>query len=227
MKQEKILIWGGRSQARIVDVHLRRQGRRVGYIFDHTLDEPHFETDAEFLNKPDHLSRVLSRCTGFVVSIGGKLGAQRRMISEHLMREFNLEPIQVISDTAIIDPDARFGNGVQIMSGACIGIATTISDFTIVNTNATVDHECLIGPGVHVMGAAAVAGCVTVDADATIGTNATVLPRVRIRSGAQIGAASLIRHDVPENSVVVGVPAHPLRTETPIVDTSIVAKLKN
>ncbi|QFT91355.1 UDP-N-acetylbacillosamine N-acetyltransferase [Roseovarius sp. THAF9] len=226
MAKERILLWGGRSQARVVDAHLRLQGRRVGYIFDYSLDEPQFETSAEFLNTPEHLSRVLSRCTGFVVCIGGNLGAQRRMISKHLMREFDLEPVEVISDTAIIDPEATVGKGVQIMSGACIGVATTISDFAIVNTNATVDHECLVGPGVHVMGAAAVAGCVTIGADATIGTNATVLPKLTIQSGAQVGAASLIRRDVSENSVVVGVPARHLRTETRIVDTSVVAKLR-
>ena len=40
-----------------------------------------------------------------------------------------------------------------------------------------------------------------------IGANATVLPGVTVGNNSVIGAGSMVTHDVPENTVVAGVPA--------------------
>jgi maltose O-acetyltransferase len=49
---------------------------------------------------------------------------------------------------------------------------------------------------------------ITMRQGAYIGANATVLQGVEIGSEAVVGAGSLVRHDVPEKGIVVGVPAH-------------------
>ena len=71
------------------------------------------------------------------------------------------------------------------------------------------------------MGGAAVAGRVNVGDAATSGTNATILPDMSVGAGAPVGAGALIRKNVGENEVVVGVPARYLRTEPPVVDLSV------
>lgn len=217
----RILLWGGKSQARIVAAELARAGRPADVIFDHRLEAPDFPTRATFLNHPDALRRILPECAAFVVCIGGAHGAQRAALSTRLRDGWGLEPLSVISPLASVDPEAELGQGVQIMAGACIGLAARIGDFSLINTNATVDHECTLGRGVHVMGAAAIAGRVMIGDHATIGTNATVLPDVTIGKGAQIGAATLIRHDVPSDAVMVGVPAKHLRDAAPVTDISL------
>ena len=50
-------------------------------------------------------------------------------------------------------------------------------------------------------------GCIEVMDNVFIGSNTTILPNVRIGSNVIIGANSLITKDVPDNSVVAGVPA--------------------
>ena len=50
-------------------------------------------------------------------------------------------------------------------------------------------------------------GCIEVMNNVFIGANVTILPNVRIGSNVIIGAGSLVTKDVPDNSVVVGVPA--------------------
>jgi acetyltransferase-like isoleucine patch superfamily enzyme len=47
-----------------------------------------------------------------------------------------------------------------------------------------------------------------------IGARATILPGVTIGTGAVIAAGAVVRHDVPENTLVAGVPARPIREVT-------------
>lgn len=48
-----------------------------------------------------------------------------------------------------------------------------------------------------------------------IGSGATILPGVTIGSGCVIGAGSVVNRDVPDNSLVVGVPGKVVRTLDP------------
>lgn len=216
-----ILLWGARSQARIVAAELARAGSPPDFLFDATLDAPAFASPARFLNRAADLGRILPDCAAFVVCIGGAHGAQRAALSRRLRDGAGLRPLSVISPRAAIDPEAELGEGVQIMAGACVMIGARIGDFGLINTNATVDHECVLGAGVHVMGAAAIAGRVRIGDHATIGTNATILPDLSIGTGAQVGAGALVRRDVAADTVVVGVPARALRVERPAIDLSL------
>ena len=45
-----------------------------------------------------------------------------------------------------------------------------------------------------------------------IGTGAYILPGITIGDNCVIGAASVVTHDIPDNSVAVGVPARVIRT---------------
>jgi acetyltransferase-like isoleucine patch superfamily enzyme len=53
---------------------------------------------------------------------------------------------------------------------------------------------------------------VIIENNVWIGAKATVLQGVRIGAGAVIGAHALVRSDVRERTVVVGVPARELKT---------------
>ena len=53
----------------------------------------------------------------------------------------------------------------------------------------------------------------TVEDNVTIGSGAKLLGPITIGHGAKIGANSVVIHDVPPNSTVVGVPGHPVRVE--------------
>lgn len=217
----KILLWGAKAQARIIAAELSRQGMPPDFIFDSTLDCPEFLTQAEFCNSKNSLLKVLPECSRFVVCMGGAHGAQRAAVSDELMYKWGLEPLSVISPYAHVDQDAIIGKGVQIMAGVQIGLAAEIGDFSLINTNATVDHETQVGRGVHIMGSAAVAGRIKVYDYSTVGTNATIIPDLAIGRGAQIGAGALIRNDVEENAVMVGVPASILRYQAPSIDLRI------
>ena len=53
----------------------------------------------------------------------------------------------------------------------------------------------------------------TVQDNVTIGSGAKLLGPITIGHGAKIGANSVVIHDVPPNSTVVGNPGHPVRVD--------------
>ena len=56
---------------------------------------------------------------------------------------------------------------------------------------------------------------IVVEEDAWIGSSVTVLPGVTIGRGAIVGAGSVVTKDVAPYTIVVGVPAKPIRTIRP------------
>ena len=53
----------------------------------------------------------------------------------------------------------------------------------------------------------------TVEDNVTIGSGAKLLGPITVGHGAKVGANSVVIHDVPPNSTVVGNPGHPVRVE--------------
>jgi acetyltransferase-like isoleucine patch superfamily enzyme len=77
------------------------------------------------------------------------------------------------------------------------------------------------------MGAATVTGRVNIGNYATIGSNATILPDINIGVGAYIGAGAVVTKDVPEWTVVTGVPSKPLKRTELEIDEITLSMVRN
>jgi sugar O-acyltransferase (sialic acid O-acetyltransferase NeuD family) len=210
-KPPNVLLWGGKSKARIIEEMLRESNVGIAkLIFDNTLQAPPFTTTALFINDIDVLKRNITSISHFVVCIGAEHGYARLKTAKYL-EKLGLRPITLIHEKSFVEPTATVGYGCQIMPCAIIHKFASIGNYTIVNTNATIDHECVIGDGCHIMGNVAITGKVEIGDYATIGTNATILPFVKIGEGAFVGAGAVVTKDVEPYSVVAGIPAKPIR----------------
>lgn len=220
-------MWGGRSQARIVEniiIEKHHDTTEASVIFDAQLDELAFSTKTQFINKVDHLKELIGSLSHFVVCIGGEHGRARCETAETLMK-LGLEPFSAIDYNTHLDVTCEIGRGSQIMPGVTVYKFTKIGDYCIINTNASVDHECVVGDGVHIMGSAAVAGRVCIGKFATIGTNATVLPDISLGEGCFVGAGTVVTRDVKPYEVVTGIPARKLRDIAPKVNYGLLRDL--
>ncbi len=147
--------------------------------------------------------------TRFAVAVGAlsNNGVRQRLFE--LAREHGLEPFEVRHATACCSPMAALGQGCQLLPGAIVNAGATLGCNVIVNTGAIVEHDCRIGDHAHVATGARLAGGVVVGARAHIGIGASVRQGIRIGADAVVGAGAAVVKDVPDATVVVGVPAKP------------------
>jgi sugar O-acyltransferase (sialic acid O-acetyltransferase NeuD family) len=113
-----------------------------------------------------------------------------------------------------ISPFAHVGHyntiieeGCSIMAGAVITNDIKINKGCLINLNCTIGHDSILeqfielSPGVHVSG-----NC-KIGEFTNIGTNATILPKINIGKNVIIAAGAVVTSDVPDYTMVAGVPA--------------------
>ena len=104
-----------------------------------------------------------------------------------------------------IHPAARIGRGLFIDHGVGVVIGET----------AEVGDDVTIYQGVTLGGTGFASGKrhPTVQDNVTIGSGAKLLGPIEVGERSKIGANSVVIHDVPPNSTVVGNPGHPVRVD--------------
>lgn len=104
----------------------------------------------------------------------------------------------------------------DVLQFSLIGAKTKIGKGSMINARSNVHHEVTIGEFTEVSPAVTILGKVTIGSFCQIGTGAIILPKVKIGSNVIIGAGSVVNKDVPDNSVVVGVPGKKIKELKPI-----------
>jgi serine O-acetyltransferase len=104
-----------------------------------------------------------------------------------------------------IHPAARIGQGLFIDHGMGVVIGET----------AEIGDDVTLYQGVTLGGTGFACGKrhPTVQDNVTIGSGAKLLGPIVVGHGSKIGANSVVIHDVPPNSTVVGNPGHPVRID--------------
>jgi acetyltransferase-like isoleucine patch superfamily enzyme len=109
----------------------------------------------------------------------------------------------VVGDETWIGQQCFFHAGGGIRIGARVGIGPGVKILTSAHREA--------GRELPIFNAPVEFRAVVIEDDADIGVGAILLPGVTIGRGAQVGAGSVVTHDVPAYQVVAGNPARFLR----------------
>ncbi len=103
-------------------------------------------------------------------------------------------------------------DGCIVAPGVIVTTNIRIGMHTIINTAATIGHNCDIGEYVTISPVVNVAGNVRIGDGVFVGIGAVISSGVKVAAGSVVGAGAVVVDDVVEkNSLVVGVPAKPVR----------------
>jgi len=112
---------------------------------------------------------------------------------------------------------SRIATGIEIHPAARIGHDFFVDHGTgvVIGETAEIGDRVTLFQGVTLGGTGFATGKrhPTVEDNVTIGSGAKLLGPITVGHGAKVGANSVVIHDVPPNSTVVGNPGHPVRVE--------------
>ena len=121
-----------------------------------------------------------------------------------------------------VGDDTRIGSFVEIQRNAHVGARCKISSHSFICEGVVIEDEVFVGHGVMFINdrlpRAATGGSVQTDADwellptrvmqgASLGSGAVILGGVTIGRNAMVGAGAVVTKNVPDDSIVAGVPA--------------------
>ena len=156
------------------------------------------------------LNSSLNKSEKFAVAIGNNFGFERFSIIKKL-KEKGFEHEKLWHSSAKLLLTKKIPETTLIMPSVTLMPMVSLKKGVILNTGSTIDHEVEIGNGCHIMGSSYIGGRTTVGDWTTIGSNSTIFPDLKIGNNCFIGAGSVVRCDIPDNSVFVGNPAKYLK----------------
>ena len=125
----------------------------------------------------------------------------------------------------IISQLSRFLTGIEIHPGAKIGrnlfidhgMGVVIGETSEIGNNVTIYHMATLGgiaPSINSNNQRQVKRHPTLNDCVVVGSGAQILGPVIIGANAKVGANAVVTKDVPENAVMVGIPAKNVGTAT-------------
>jgi serine O-acetyltransferase len=114
---------------------------------------------------------------------------------------------------------SRFFTGIEIHPGAVIGRRFFIDHGmgVVIGETAEIGNDVTMYHGVTLGGVSTQKGKrhPTIGDGVVIGAGAKILGAIEIGSGSRVGANAVVVDEIPPDSVVVGVPGHPVHKEKP------------
>ena len=117
----------------------------------------------------------------------------------------------IVHPTASVSRMATLGNGVVVLQHVTIANQASIGNHVIILPNSVISHDVIIADYSCITGGVCISGLVTMGRNCYLGTKSSIIGGVKIGNSCLIGMGAVIRHNVPENSVMVGNPAKLLR----------------
>jgi len=151
--------------------------------------------------REDELSALLRETSVFPVAMVP--GARKQQVAR--LRELGFRDFaSVIDQTSVVSPSADIGRGCYLNVLAIVAARGELGDFVFIGRNSSLGHHsrmedyCTLGPGVTI------ASHCHLGRGVMVGSGVTITPGRTIGANSVIAAGSVVRRDVPANTLVTG-----------------------
>lgn len=209
MKKEKVFILGAGGMAREVKAYFDDAGVPVGGFVEQESKRGGQDLKGTVVIDEDDLADP--QTIELIAGIGSPL--RKRWVEDLEMRGYRFATL--IHKDAYIGEDVMLGDGCIVCPGAIITTDVHIGAHCIINIKASVSHDCRIGNYVTVSPGATIGGRVHIGDETWVGIGAAIIQDVKIGKGVFIAAGAVVVTDIPDNSLVMGIPGRVVRKLTP------------
>ena len=169
-----------------------------GFYDDEVIDKEVIGNIAELNNRQELLDVVIAIGSPVI-----KAGIFNKLSNNHISFPTVIHHKAYLGDHDSID----IGYGSIITPGCALTNEIKIGNHVLVNLNCTIGHEVSIGDFSSIMPGANISGNVKIGKKVLVGSGAQILQGLTIGDMAVIGAGSVVTKNVPDNTIVKGVPA--------------------
>lgn len=132
--------------------------------------------------------------------------AATRLRIRDRMDKLGVAMISVIHPLAFVAPSVKVGRGCFVKAGAIIETNSMIGEMCIIDNGVVVAHDNNLADGVHLAPSVSTGGSVQIGSKTIVGIGASIATGTVIGRNCIISVGTAVTRDVPDNSVVEGVP---------------------
>jgi len=150
----------------------------------------------------------------FTLGVGSPLA--RFMLANKFQEAGGILTSAISKNAFIGNYDNNIASGCTILDSAVITNGVSLGRGCLVNPHVSISHDSQLGNFVELAPGVRITGACGIDDFCVLGTNAVLLPKVRLGKNVIVGAGAVVTKDVPDNSLVVGIPAAVKRELPPL-----------
>ncbi len=122
------------------------------------------------------------------------------------LEKVGIEPLNVIHPEAFIAPSVRIGKGCYVKARAVLETACVIGDAVLIDNGAILAHDNRVADGVHLAPGAVLGSSIEIGPMTIVGIGVSIATGTRIGGHCILSVGSSVTQDIPDHSVVEGVP---------------------
>lgn len=118
---------------------------------------------------------------------------------------------KLLDSSTIVSDSARIDRGVVVTPFSSISSDAILEVNSSINTMSIVGHDVIVGENTVISSMVNIGGKARIGKNCYIGMGALVKDEVNIGDNVIIGMGSVVYNDIPDNVIVLGNPARPMR----------------